>query len=273
MTDLTPAAPAAQSPFDAIRQVRADGTEYWSARELQAILGYDEWRKFDGAIDRAETSMVNQGINPRDHVVGAAKKVSIGSGATRSVDDYELSRYACYLVAMNGDPRKPEVAAAQAYFAVRTREAETAAPGLPHDYETALVALLAEHRERKAIEARAAELEVPARAWNHMVDANGTLAVGDAAKALCDRGLTIGRQRLFEAMAAWGWIYRAGARDREAWRAYQHQLECGRLVEKLNPSFLNRRTGEYEIAAPTIRVTTKGLDEMFRRLTIKAVPA
>ena len=125
--------------------------------------------------------------------------------------------------------------------------------------------------QAEVAEARIAELEPAAKAWGHVVDASGTVSFGDAAKALsnCD-GVTIGRNRLFKQLAAWGWIYRSGSRDREAWAAKQDQVECGRLATKLNPPFLNSKTGEYEVTAPTIRITSKGLDEIYRRLATTA---
>ena len=100
------------------------GVEFWFARDLQVLLGYVEWRKFQGAIDKAKESCKNSGYNPSDHFVDAAKKVKIGSDAEREIDDIILTRYACYLVAQNGDPRKEEIAFAQSYFAVQTRKQE-----------------------------------------------------------------------------------------------------------------------------------------------------
>jgi len=113
------------SPFDSIKQVE-DGREYWSARTMQALMGYTEWRKFADAIDRAMIACQNSGQAASDHFVGAAMMIETGKGAKRLVEDYHLTRYACYLVAMNSDPRKPEVSQAQTYFAVKTREAEVA---------------------------------------------------------------------------------------------------------------------------------------------------
>lgn len=103
------------SPFDAIRQVREDGTEYWSARDLMPLLGYNKWQAFDTAIERAITSAKAQNASVEGNFTGAGK-VSGERGPAQK--DYHLSRFASYLVAMNGDPRKEEVAAAQAYFAV-----------------------------------------------------------------------------------------------------------------------------------------------------------
>lgn len=117
------------SPFDAIRRTRPDGSEYWMARELMPLQGYGKWERFANAIDRARIAAANTGVDVASAFVqvtqlpGAGKNPSEQGG--RPSIDYHLSRFACYLVAMNGDPRKPEVARAQAYFAVRAREAET----------------------------------------------------------------------------------------------------------------------------------------------------
>ena len=115
-----------QSPFDAIRCSHANGVEYWSARELMTVLGYDTYRRFEDAMERAKASSKALGHNVSDLFVDVDKMVDIGSGATRLINDIHLTRYAAYLTAMNGDPRKSEIAAAQTYFAVKTREAEVA---------------------------------------------------------------------------------------------------------------------------------------------------
>lgn len=101
-----------------------EGVEFWFARELQLLLGYVEWRKFQGVIGKAKESCRNSGHNPLDHFVGIDKKVIIGSEAEREIEDMMLTRYACYLIAQNGDPRKDEIAFAQSYFAVQTRKQE-----------------------------------------------------------------------------------------------------------------------------------------------------
>lgn len=98
--------------------------EFWYARELQEILGYTEWRNFLKVVDKAKESCANAGASVENHFVDVNKMVPIGSGAERPVDDIMLTRYACYLIAQNGDPRKDQIAFAQSYFAIQTRKQE-----------------------------------------------------------------------------------------------------------------------------------------------------
>jgi DNA-damage-inducible protein D len=107
-----------------VRKMPETGTEFWCARDLQLLLGYTEWRNFAKVIDKAITACQNAGYDPRDHFVGINKMVSLGGGAQRQVDDIGLTRYACYLIAQNGDPSKEQIAFAQTYFAVQTRKQE-----------------------------------------------------------------------------------------------------------------------------------------------------
>lgn len=142
-----------ESPFDAIRQVRADGSEFWSARDLMSLMGYSAWRNLLVPIGRAMQSAANQGMDVAKHFA-ESRKVS-ASGPDQQ--DFSLSRMAAYLVAMNGDPNKPEVAAAQAYFAIRTREAEVREqPKQLSGPELMAAALLEAH---SVMEAQAQQLE------------------------------------------------------------------------------------------------------------------
>jgi DNA-damage-inducible protein D len=110
--------------FEDLKQVNDHDAEYWSARDLQPVLGYSQWRRFEDAIHRAQTSCEQSGNDPAYHFAGAGKMIALGKGGQREVADYQLSRFACYLIAQNGDPRKPEIAQAQKYFAIQTRRQE-----------------------------------------------------------------------------------------------------------------------------------------------------
>lgn len=101
-----------------------EGVECWSARDLQEVFGYTSWQNFQQVLERAQESCKNAGAQPDDHFTGIIKMVGIGSGAQRPIEDFALTRYACYLIAQNGDPAKPEIAFAQTYFAVQTRKQE-----------------------------------------------------------------------------------------------------------------------------------------------------
>jgi DNA-damage-inducible protein D len=110
--------------FEDLKKINEHGVEYWSARSLQPCLGYFQWRRFENAIQKAIESCKQSGNDPSHHFAGAGNPIISGKGRTQIVEDYHLSRFACYLIAQNGDSRKPEIAHAQKYFAIQTRRQE-----------------------------------------------------------------------------------------------------------------------------------------------------
>jgi DNA-damage-inducible protein D len=127
--------------FENLKHINEYGQEFWYARELQSALEYSQWRRFSDAIERAKTACEKSGHSIQDHFADVGKMVKLGSGSTREIEDIALSRYACYLIVMNGDPRKEIIALGQTYFAVKTRQQE-----LIEDYDR-----LSEEQKRLAI--------------------------------------------------------------------------------------------------------------------------
>ena len=110
--------------FENIRQKTKDGVDCWSARDLQVVLGYVQWRRFEQVMEKAKTACRNSGQATINHFAEVGKMVILGSGSKRAVKDYHLSRYACYLIVQNADPSKPVIASGQTYFAIQTRRQE-----------------------------------------------------------------------------------------------------------------------------------------------------
>lgn len=166
---------------------REGDVEFWLARELQELLGYSKWSNFEHALDRARQACKAAGQSTDDHFADAGKMVALGSGAQRRIDDFALTRYACYLIAMNGDPRKPEVAFAQTYFAVQTRKQE-------------LIELrLAEHERLQArTRLAASEKELSGIIFERLGDRDSFARIRSKGDAALFGGLTTGdmKQRL-----------------------------------------------------------------------------
>lgn len=111
-----------EETFESIKHYTDDGIEFWYARELSRVLQYSDWRNFQNAVFKAMEACQNSGNEISDHFGDITKMVEIGSGAARKIEDIMLSRYACYLIVMNGDPQKEIIAVGQTYFAVKTRQ-------------------------------------------------------------------------------------------------------------------------------------------------------
>ncbi|SKX38284.1 gp54 protein [Mycobacteroides abscessus subsp. massiliense] len=253
----------AASPFDAIRRLTDAGREYWSARDLMPLLGYDSWRRFADAVGRAKIAARNSGHEVTRLFASAVKK-----SEGRDAEDYHLSRYACYLVALNGDPRKPEIAAAQTYFVIKTREAEVVQHQIPQTYAAALRAAAdqterAELAEAKVAElepkAEVAELEPKAEVADRLLDADGDLSVRDAAQALTRAGIKVGATRLFAELERRRWIKRGGEDGR--WRVLQSAIETG-YMSVLPQSHYHPKTGVLVLDPPQPRVTPKGIQRL-----------
>lgn len=258
MTDI---AVPTNSPFDAIRQVCEDGTEYWSARDLMPLLGYQEWRKFEGAIDRATTSATAQGVSIEGNFVGT-DKVSGTRGPAQK--DYLLSRFASYLVAMNGDPRKEEVAAAQAYFAVRTREAETKPSKQLIGPELMAYALIEAQKTIEAATARAEAAEAQIEAdkphttlGKAITGGDGDLLVQDVARLLASHGINIGRNRLYEWLRENHWVTKGTGRNGN--QPTQRRIEQGLVRPRVQAI---RTSAGHTIEAVTTLITGKGQEDL-----------
>ncbi|WP_237349926.1 phage antirepressor KilAC domain-containing protein [Prescottella equi] len=242
----------AQSLFDGLREVRGDGTEFWSGRGLQPLMGYGTWERFKNPLERAMASARNQ----MDDVSRDFRRSAKISG-TKPMEDYELSRFAAYLVAMNGDPNKPEVAAAQAYFAIRTREAE-AAPVHQEMTEDEIVhrALAITTRKVESLTAKVEELAPAAAAWDSLADAEGDYSLREAAQILSrDPAINTGQNRLAKSLRELGVLDRRG-------EPYQSHINH---VRRRPTAYTHPHTGEPKLSSQ-LRITVSGLRYMHGKL-------
>lgn len=262
------AAPPPGSPFDGLRQVREDGSEFWSARALASPFGYPRWADFQDALQRAFVSCENAGEPIQNHFRTVTTLGQTGQQiAPQPRRDCELSRFGAYLLAMNGDPRKDEIARAQMYFAVRTRQAEVAEqPRELSRRELLVMALEAEDRaalweERAAAERAAlAEARPALQAYAQLMNADGTYSLAAAAQA-CG----MGRSGFIAVCAELGLIIvRPGHSDHL--RPYQTAIRDGRFRVKLRV-FDVVKDGQTETRTEgTTVVTPKGVNYVLRRL-------
>lgn len=248
------------SPFDCIRRVTPEGREFWSARDLMPLLGYEKWERFADAITRAKISARNAGYDPAEQFPGAGKLVPTSNGAQRRIDDYHLSRYACYLIALNGDPRKAEIAAAQTYFVIKTREAETrpAVNGAELSRMELIQLAMNAETERLALEAKNAELEPKADAYDSFIDATGHYGVGAVAKML-----GTSQNRLFRDLRNVGVFIAKGSMRNTPYQQFMHHF-----VVKARE--YERGDGDFGTSYTTY-VQPSGIDFIRRKLGLPSI--
>src|SRR5699024_2791449 len=184
---------------DSIKRIGEDGAEYWSARDLAPLMGYAKWQSFETPLNRAMKSAEVQGIDATSNFTRSSKIT-----ATKPQEDFHLTRFAAYLTAMNGDPNKSEVAAAQHYFAVQTRVAETQSPALalPQDYASALRELANTVEAKELAEKRAQEQAELAAKRALEIEAQAPAVEKAAAHTASDD--TKGRQAFAREVQQWG---------------------------------------------------------------------
>lgn len=239
---------ATPATLDSLKVVTLTDGEVWSARDLMEVAGYTDWRNWVKAIERARISVDSSGERAGDHFVESNKMVQLGSGARRQVEDFELTRYGCYILFQNADGSKAEIANIQRYFAIETRKQELApaALELPTDYLSALKALVAREEANRELEAKITADAPKVEYVEEFVSSDDLLKFSIAAAQL---GLPVGqlRTKLIDA----GWIYKqmigqrwsASKNDHEAeyeYRAYaQHAAKFKPIPQHNAPRYAN----------------------------------
>lgn len=250
------------SPFDSIRKQDATGGARWSARGLQKLLAYASWQNFQTPLERAKRSASAQGLDVADLFMRSHEKTN-----GRPREDWLLTKKAAYLVAMNGDPNMPQIATAQGYFAEAAEQVEKGTqlvrtpptPQLPQNYAEALRELAATVEAKEAAELEAATNQ---RALDIHEGTTGTYSVRDAVKVLAqDHAIDIKEHVLRANLREWRWAYRAGGFD----QPYAH-TSTDRGFLALKPQQRTNRDGERVKAHPQLRITTKGITAIVRKL-------
>jgi DNA-damage-inducible protein D len=224
--------------FEGMRQIDGEGNEFWSARQLAKVLDYSEYRHFLPVVERAREACQNSGQSIEDHFEEVLEMVEIGSGAMRPINDYRLSRYACYLIVQNGDPAKPVIAAGQTYFATQTRLQE-----LEDQRRLLLRDELAQHNKDLAAAAKQAGVDTPldyAVFQDHgykglygglgAKDIHGRKQLKKSQKILDHMGSTELAANLFRATQAEDKLRREGIKGKAA--ANRTHLEVGKKVRQ-----------------------------------------
>jgi DNA-damage-inducible protein D len=256
MTHIVPSGmPFGASPFDQIRRTRPDGSEFWSARELMLAMGYPRWNEFQHSINRAMVSAQAQGQDPGEVFSVSTKNPSELGGRPRK--DYHLTRFAAYLVAMNGDPNKPEVAAAQAYFAIQTRRAETQLPAQLSRREILEMALESETRAEQA-EAQLAIAAPKAKIAERWLESEDSIKIVEWAKKF---GFT--QNYMYQLLRGANIIFKQ--KDHSGPKRYLHAAKrgyehCFESITEWNPDM---RTW-----IPVLLITPVGQVELARKLNL-----
>ena len=264
-----------QSPFDAIRRVTPEGREWWSARELMPLLGYSVWRDFANAIGRARAAAQNSGHDPLKHFAGARKVAASGPAA----EDFHLSRFACYLIAMNGDPRKTEIAEAQTYFAVKTREAEMAQSSQLDltDPDVALDKIIELASLAKSERAARIGAETEAKMLTAPIERDAPLVA--KAEAHSGSASTVHRQEFAREVIAWGMKqHNIVIKQADVLRFLGHiglfirgeRTDTGHATSdalKRGLAFTDKGTAKNGHAWATGKLTTRGQDYAWKRIT------
>ncbi|MFI9767302.1 phage antirepressor KilAC domain-containing protein [Streptomyces sp. NPDC052415] len=243
------------------------GEERWSARDLQQLMGYERWERFEDVIQRAQQTITASELDPLDHFRGAARTMPGGRWGKQSVTDYRLTRFGAYHVALAGDGRKPEVAAAKTYFAVRTREAEAAQQSVTDVSSPEGILALAERYVEAARELVTTKKELAIAApkagrWDAFCNSDGLIDMGCAAKAFTKVTGGLGRTKFMELLRREDIHFLQVQNPR---LPYENHIKAGRAEVKLVQA-------SYQWVEQTF-FTPKGLDWLVGKLGGEALPA